>query len=35
LALTTRVDKHVAAKTPLVRVVVSVLKVSDSQSAGG
>src|SRR5829696_3545384 len=29
LALTTRVDRHVAARTPLVRVAVSVLKVNE------
>jgi hypothetical protein len=29
LALTTRVDRHVAARTPLVRVATSVLKVSE------
>jgi hypothetical protein len=29
LALTTRVDRHVATRTPLVRVAVSVLKVRE------
>jgi hypothetical protein len=29
LGLTTRVDRHVAARTPLVRVATSVLKVSE------